>query len=421
MDAAPAEVFSPAEELLRFATAGAVDDGKSTLIGRLLHDSRSLLADQLEALELASRERGDEEIDLAMVTDGLRAEREQGITIDVAHRYFETAQRAFIIADTPGHAQYTRNMVTGASMADLTIVLVDARNGLTEQSRRHAILSRLLRVPRLVLAVNKMDLVGYGQAVFERIVEEFQRDLGHEGVTAIPLSALRGDNVVDRSAAMPWYEGPVLLEHLEEVRAVPEEAGGFRLPVQYVVRSPKGGYRGYAGQIAGGAVAEGDPVLHLPSGLRTRVVSIDAADGARDVAPAPLSVTVRLADQLDVGRGDLLCSPVDAPVPVARLEATVCWMTGKPVLRNGTRLLLKHTTRTVRAVVSEVRHRLDVTTSRQEPAAELGLNDIGVVVLDLDAPLFCDPYDRNRLTGGVVLIDGTTNTTAGAVMIDRAG
>ena len=418
--AADADGFTPADGLLRFATAGAVDDGKSTLIGRLLHDSKSLLADQVEALEQASAERGDDVLDLAMLTDGLRAEREQGITIDVAHRYFETARRAFIIADTPGHAQYTRNMVTGASTADLAIVLVDARHGLTEQSRRHAVLAGLLRVPEVVLAVNKMDLVDYDEQVFRDVAAEFAEFVGH-GCTAIPLSALHGDNVVERSAAMPWYEGPALLEHLEQVRIADDNSTmDFRMPVQCVIRAPERDYRGYAGQISGGSVAAGDEVLHLPSGMRSRVSSVDTADGALVSAQAPLSISLRLADDIDVGRGDLLCAAANAPEPADELSATVCWMTAAAPLRPGTRLLFKHTTRTVKAVVTEVRHRLDVTTLSREPAPELGLNDIGEVGLRLAQPIFCDPYERNRLTGGGVLIDETTHATAGAVLITEA-
>ncbi|GAA4617591.1 sulfate adenylyltransferase subunit 1 [Saccharopolyspora hordei] len=413
--------FAPARSLLRFATAGAVDDGKSTLIGRLLHDSRSLLADQLEQLELASAERGDDGLDLAMLTDGLRAEREQGITIDVAHRYFETARRAFIIADTPGHAQYTRNMVTGASTADLAIVLVDARNGLTEQSRRHAVLAALLRVRQLVLAVNKMDLVGFDEAVFGTIAAEFAAftdRLEVRQVTAIPISALRGDNVVHRSEAMPWYDGPSLLEHLEEVDAGDDRAAGpFRLPVQCALRAPERDYRGYAGQIAGGTIAQDEEVLHLPSGTRTTVVAVDTADGELDRARAPQSVTVRLADDLDVGRGDMLCAAENAPAATEELTAEVCWMSATSALEPGRRLLLKHTTRTVKAVVAEVRDRLDVTTLHRSPVVRLELNEIGAVVLRLAQPVFCDRYADNRATGGAVLIDEATHATVGAVLI----
>jgi sulfate adenylyltransferase large subunit len=415
-------VFAPADSLLRFATAGAVDDGKSTLIGRLLHDSKSLLADQLEQLEVASKERGDEQLDLAMLTDGLRAEREQGITIDVAHRYFETARRAFIIADTPGHAQYTRNMVTGASTADLAIVLVDARNGLTEQSRRHAVLAGLLRVPQLVLAVNKMDLVDYDESVFRAITVEFAaftERLNLREVTAIPISALRGDNVVDRSAAMPWYEGPSLLEHLEQVEVV-DETGLFRLPVQYAIRAQEQDYRGYAGQIAGGSIAPGEEVLHLPSGMRSRVVAVDTADGELERGQAPQSVALRLAENIDVGRGDLLCAVDQPPVAAEELTASVCWMSPKARLTPGTRLLLKHTTRVVKAIVTEVRERLDVTTLERGPAESLELNDIGEITVRLAQPVFCDPYERNRFTGGAVLIDESSHATVGAVLITDA-
>ena len=415
-------VFAPADSLLRLATAGAVDDGKSTLIGRLLHDSRSLLADQLEQLEVASKERGDEQLDLAMLTDGLRAEREQGITIDVAHRYFETARRAFIIADTPGHAQYTRNMVTGASTADLAIVLVDARNGLTEQSRRHAVLAGLLRVPRLVLAVNKMDLVGYDESVFHALTAEFAAftaRLDLQDVTAIPISALRGDNVVDRSATMPWYEGPSLLEHLEQVE-VTDETGLFRLPVQYAIRAQDEDYRGYAGQIAGGSIAPGEEVLHLPSGMRSRVVAVDTADGELERGRAPQSVALRLAEDIDVGRGDVLCAVEQPPAAAEELTATVCWMSPKSALTPGTRLLLKHTTRVVKAIVTEVRERLDVTTLERGPAESLELNDIGEVAVRLAQPVFCDPYERNRFTGGAVLVDESSHATVGAVRIREA-
>ncbi|CAM02805.1 bifunctional enzyme CysN/CysC/sulfate adenylyltransferase subunit 1 [Saccharopolyspora erythraea NRRL 2338] len=412
----------PASGLLRFATAGAVDDGKSTLIGRLLHDSRSLLADQLDAVRQASLERGDEHLDLAMLTDGLRAEREQGITIDVAHRYFETARRAFIIADTPGHAQYTRNMVTGASTADLAIVLADARHGLTGQSHRHAVLAGLLRVRHVVLAVNKMDLVGYDRSVFDRIAADFgdrAERIGLGAVTAIPIAALHGDNVVDPSPAMPWYEGPTLLEHLETVATTTGDGAPLRLPVQYVIRAADG-YTGCAGQLAAGVAVEGQEVLHLPSGTRTRIAALDSPDGPVRRAGAPLSVTVRLADDIDVRRGDLLCAVDSPPVAADRVDATVCWMSAGRPLEAGSRLLLKHTTKTVGATATAVHHRLDVTTLRREPADELALNDIGGVGLRLDEPVHCDPYARNRFTGGGVLIDESTNATVAAVMIDRA-
>lgn len=422
---ATSQTWSPASGLLRFATAGAVDDGKSTLIGRLLHDSKSLLVDQLEAVEAASRERGDDEVDLAMLTDGLRAEREQGITIDVAYRYFESNERAFIIADTPGHAQYTRNMVTGASNADLTIVLVDARHGLTEQSRRHAVLSGLLRVSNLVLAVNKMDLVDYDQAVFDRINTDFAElaaNFPGVTVTAIPISALRGDNVVSSADTMPWYDGPFLLEHLESVKADSlDENAGLRLPVQYVLRSQESDYHGFAGQVAGGTASEGAEVLHLPSGETSRITSVDTADGALAQARAPKSIAVRLADDIDVDRGDMLCSPTAPPTVTSEFVATVCCMATSPTVRAGSRLLFKHTTQTIRATVSEVSHRLDVTTLHRDDADELGLNDIGEITVQLDQPVFCDSYEHNRVSGGGLLIDEATNATVAAVMITRPG
>jgi sulfate adenylyltransferase subunit 1 len=411
-------------DILRFATAGSVDDGKSTLIGRLLYDTKTVFADQIEAVERVSKERGDEHVNLALLTDGLRAEREQGITIDVAYRYFATPRRKFIIADTPGHVQYTRNMVTGASTADLALILVDARNGLVEQSRRHAFLATLLAVPHLVLCVNKMDLVGYDQAVYDRIHEEFTAfatKLRVPDLTVIPVSALQGDNVVTRSANMPWYEGPSLLHHLENVHVASDRnLIDVRFPVQYVIRPQSDAwhdYRGYAGTVAGGVLKPGDDVMVLPSGLRSRIASIDTADGPVEEAYAPMSVTVRLADNLDVSRGDLICRPNNAPMVTQDVEATVCWMIDKP-LRAGAKLAIKHTTRSARAVVRELRYRLDVNTlHRDEDATELGLNDIGRVRLRTTQPLFADEYRRNRTTGGFILIDEATNATAGAGMI----
>src|SRR6185369_14580205 len=403
-------------DILRFATAGSVDDGKSTLIGRLLYDSKSIFADQLEAVERTSRDRGDEYTNLALLTDGLRAEREQGITIDVAYRYFATPRRKFIIADTPGHIQYTRNMVTGASTADLAVVLVDARNGLTEQSRRHAFLATLLRVPHLVLAVNKMDLVGYDAGVFERICEEFTKfaaklDIGD--LTFIPISALHGDNVVQRSASMPWYDGPSLLHHLEHVHiASDRNLIDARFPVQYVVRPHQAtdpelhDYRGYAGQVAGGVLKPGDEVTHLPSGLSTVIQRIDGPNGPVSEAFPPMSVTVLLADDLDVSRGDMLCRPHNQPAAAQNIEAMVCWMSDTRPLTEGSRLVVKHTTRTVKAIVRDLQYRLDVNTlHRDEHAAQLGLNEIGRVTLRTTQPLFADPYGRNRMTGGLILID----------------
>jgi bifunctional enzyme CysN/CysC len=411
-------------DLLRFATAGSVDDGKSTLIGRLLYDTKTIFEDQLDHVERTSRARGDEYTDLALLTDGLRAEREQGITIDVAYRYFATPRRKFIIGDTPGHVQYTRNMVTGASTADLSIVLVDARKGLVEQSRRHAFLVSLLRVPHLVVAVNKMDLVEWDRDVYERIHEEFTAfaaRLEISDVVVIPISALHGDNVVERSPASPWYEGPSLLHHLENVHVASDRnLIDVRFPVQYVIRPQSArhaDYRGYAGQVAGGVLKPGDEVTVLPSGFSTRIAAVDGPTGPVDEAYAPMSVTVRLADDLDVSRGDMICRPHNAPVVTQDLDAMVCWMAHAP-LRPGAKLAIKHTTRSARALVKHLQYRLDVNTlHRDEVTGQLGLNDIGRVRLRTTQPLFVDDYRRNRVTGGFILIDETTNVTVGAGMI----
>jgi sulfate adenylyltransferase subunit 1 len=419
-------------DILRFATAGSVDDGKSTLIGRLLYDSKSIFEDQLESVERTSRDRGEESTNLALLTDGLRAEREQGITIDVAYRYFATPRRKFIIADTPGHIQYTRNMVTGASTADLAIVLVDARNGLTEQSRRHAFLTTLLRVPHLVLAVNKMDLVGYSQEVFEEICAEFSNfatKLEIADLTFIPISALHGDNVVERSANMPWYDGPSLLHHLEHVHiASDRNLIDVRFPVQYVIRPHAADdpelhdYRGYAGQVAGGVLKPGDEVMHLPSGFTTRITSIDLAGKPIAEAYPPMSVTLRLADDVDISRGDMICRPNNRPVGAQDIEGMVCWMSAERQLTPRSRLIVKHSTRTVKAIVTDLHYRIDVNTlHRDESATALGLNEIGRVRLRLTQPVFADPYSRNRTTGGMILIDEATNTTVGTVMITEAG
>jgi len=419
-------------ELLRFATAGSVDDGKSTLIGRLLYDSKAIFTDQLEAVEATSRSRGDEYTNLALLTDGLRAEREQGITIDVAYRYFATPRRKFIIADTPGHIQYTRNMVTGASTADLAIVLVDARNGLTEQSRRHAFLATLLRVPHVVLAVNKMDLVDYEQDVFERITEEFSSfatKLEVADLTFIPISALHGDNVVQRSGNMGWYDGPSLLHHLEHVHiASDRNLIDVRFPVQYVIRPHQAtdpqlhDYRGYAGQVAGGVIKPGDPVMHLPSGFTTTVKRIDTARGPVDEAFPPMSVTLVLDDDIDISRGDMICRPHNQPSATQDVDAMVSWMSESRKLSARDRLIIKHTTRTAKAIVRDLHYRLDVNTlHRHEGVSDLSLNEIGRVTLRLTHPLFCDPYTRNRQTGGIILVDEATGATVGAGMITEAG
>jgi len=418
-------------DILRLATAGSVDDGKSTLIGRLLYDSKAIFEDQLASVERTSKERGEEYTNLALLTDGLRAEREQGITIDVAYRYFATPRRKFIIADTPGHIQYTRNMVTGASTADLAVVLVDARNGLTEQSRRHAFLATLLKVPHLVLAVNKMDLVGYDSAAFDQIVEEFtafatKLEIGD--LTFIPISALHGDNVVQRSGNMPWYNGPSLLHHLEHLHiASDRNLIDVRFPVQYVIRPHQAtdpelhDYRGYAGQVAGGVLKPGDEVMHLPSGLTSDIKRIDGPHGPVDEAFPPMSVTLLLDNDIDISRGDMICRPGNQPQAIQDVQAMVCWMADAPLLTPRSRVIVKHTTRTVKAVVRDIAYRLDVNSlHRDESAQSLGLNEIGRVSLRLTQPIFCDPYSRNRVTGGLILIDESTSATVGAAMIIEA-
>jgi sulfate adenylyltransferase subunit 1 len=415
-------------ELLRFATAGSVDDGKSTLVGRLLHDSRSVLADTLAAVERASRAKGLDGADLALLTDGLRAEREQGITIDVAYRYFQTARRSFVLADTPGHVQYTRNMVTGASTAELALVLVDARNGVVEQTRRHAAVAALLGVRHLVLAVNKMDLVGFDRAVFDRIRAEFRdvtRRLGVEDVVEIPVSALRGDNVVRRSTEASWYDGPTLLEHLEAVPVGADPAREpFRLPVQYVIRPQTEAHhdhRAYAGRVAHGVVRVGDPVVVLPSGAATRVAAIDGLDGPLQQAFAPQSVSVRLADDVDVSRGDLVAAAGAAPDPSRHLEGDVCVVSDRAVA-TGDRVLVRHGTRTVRARVVAVTARLDLASLEDAPYDEaLVVNDIGRLVLHLAEPLAVDDYARLRRTGAFLLLDEQDGSTLAAGMAVRPG
>jgi len=411
-------------EMLRVATAGSVDDGKSTLIGRLLHDTKSIFTDQLEAVERTSAARGDEYTNLALLTDGLRAEREQGITIDVAYRYFATPKRKFIIADTPGHIQYTRNMVTGASTASVALILVDARKGLLEQSRRHAFLASLLRVPHLVLCVNKMDLVDYDRDVFDAIADEFRHfaaklDIGD--LTVIPVSALAGDNVVSRSDRMPWYEGASLLHHLEELHiASDRNLIDARFPVQYVIRPFSGAhhdYRGYAGQVAGGVLKPGDDVVVLPSGLPSRIAAIETRDGPVAEAFPPMSVTIRLEDEIDISRGDMICRPNNQPAVSQDVEAMVCWLHDQP-MRPGGKYAIKHTTRSARAMVKDLRYRLDVNTlHRDEQAPTLGLNEIGRLQLRVTAPLFTDPYRVNRTTGSFILVDEATNATVGAGMV----
>jgi bifunctional enzyme CysN/CysC len=417
-------VSSPPSELVRFATAGSVDDGKSTLIGRLLYDTKSIFEDQLEHVEETSRRRGDGYVNLALLTDGLRAEREQGITIDVAYRYFHTPRRKFIIADTPGHEQYTRNMVTGASTADLALILIDARKGVLEQSHRHAFIASLLRIPHLVVCVNKMDLVDFDQEVFDRISAEFAgwaAKLDIHDLTFIPISALHGDNVVERSARMPWYQGTSLLYHLEHVHVASDRnLQDARFPVQWVIRPMSDehhDYRGYGGEVASGVFRAGDEVVVLPSGRETRIAGIDSYDGEMEEAYPPLSVTLRLEDDIDVSRGDMICRDHNRPIEAREIDAMVCWMAERPLSPRG-RYRIKHTTRTALAKVDDVRYRIDVNTlHRDEHADSLQLNEIGRLRLRLSSPLFVDQYRRNRATGSFILIDESTNDTVGAGMV----
>ena len=413
--------------LLRLVTAGSVDDGKSTLIGRLLYDTKQILADQLEHIEETSQRRGDGYVNLALLTDGLRAEREQGITIDVAYRSFVTARRRFQLADAPGHVQYTRNMVTGASTADLAIILVDARKGVIEQTRRHSYIAAILGTPHVVVAVNKMDLVDFSEERFREIEQELRETserLGLRDVAVIPLSALRGDNVVEATDAMPWYSGPTLLEHLETVETAGDrDVEHRRFPVQWVIRpisDEHHDYRGYAGQVAGGVWRAGDDVVVLPSGRRTKVASVETSDGPLDVAVPGMSVTIRLEDDLDVSRGDMLADPEQPPTVARELEATVCWMAERP-LEPRTRLVVKQTTRSVRAVVDELVSVVDIHTLEDRAAPErLELNDIARVRLRLAEPLAVDAYADNRATGAFILIDESTNDTVGAGMVASA-
>ena len=405
-------------DLLRFTTAGSVDDGKSTLIGRLLYDTKSIFEDQLEAVADASRRRG-EGLNLALLTDGLRAEREQNITIDVAYRYFATPRRKFIIADTPGHVQYTRNMVTGASTAELAVVLVDARKGVLTQSRRHAFISSLLGIPHMVVAVNKMDLVDWSESVFDDIREEFTRfseKLGITDRTFIPMSALLGDNVVDPSENMPWYGGSTLLHYLENVSlGAHRNLVDFRFPVQYVVR-PDQDYRGYAGRIASGAVRPGEEILVLPSKQQTRVRSIDTLEGSLDEAAAGESVTLTMEDELDIRRGDMLVRPMNLPTVGTEIDATLCWTSEEP-MKPGGQYWLRSTTREVKAFISRLVYRIDVDTLHRETVEHLSLNDIGRAQITTADPLFFDRYDLNRETGSFILVDAHTNDTVAAGMI----
>ncbi|MFM8652693.1 MAG: sulfate adenylyltransferase subunit 1 [Acidimicrobiaceae bacterium] len=407
---------------LHFATVGSVDDGKSTLIGRLLYDSKSIFEDQLEHIEAVSKRRGDDYVDLSLLTDGLRAEREQGITIDVAYRYFATPKRSFIIADCPGHIQYTRNMITGASNADLAIVLVDARTGVVEQTRRHSLLVSLLGVPHLVICVNKMDLVDYDSEVFNRIREEFENfasRLDLRDVTFLPISALAGDNVVSRSANMPWFEGPTLLHHLENVYTASDENRiDTRFPVQFVIRPQRADnpdYRGYAGRVAGGVLRDGDDVMVLPSGLTSTITGIDSPDGALTQAEPGQAVTILLADDLSITRGDMICRPNNRPRSSQELEAMLCWMDDAAPLQIDKIYSLKHTTKLARGKVSNVLYRLDISNlHRETDIRDLKFNEIGRVTLHTTSPLFFDDYHQNRTTGSFILIDEASGQTAAA-------
>jgi bifunctional enzyme CysN/CysC len=407
-------------ELLRLVTAGSVDDGKSTLIGRLLYDTKQILVDQLEHIEDASRRRGHDYVDLALLTDGLRAEREQGITIDVAYRSFVTPRRRFQLADAPGHVQYTRNMVTGASTADVAVILVDARKGVIEQTRRHSYITAVLETPHVVYAVNKMDLVDYSEERFDEIARELAElttQLGVHDETPIPVSALKGDNVVDRTDSMPWYAGPTLLEHLETVETAGDRnLDDRRFPVQWVIRpmaDEHHDYRGYAARVASGVWRAGDDVVVLPSGLRTRVAAVD---GAEEALPGQ-SVTIRLEDEVDVSRGDMLADPERPPVTARELTARVCWMSERP-LDGRARLLVKQATRTVPARVEELVSVVEIATLEDRPSPErLELNDLAVVRFRLAEPLAVDPYARNRATGAFILIDESSNDTVGAGMV----
>jgi sulfate adenylyltransferase large subunit len=411
-------------ELLRLVTAGSVDDGKSTLIGRLLYDTKQILADQLEHIEQTSERRGDGYVNLALLTDGLRAEREQGITIDVAYRSFVTGRRRFQLADAPGHVQYTRNMVTGASTAEVAVILVDARKGVVEQTRRHSYIAALLAIPHVVVAVNKMDLVDWSAerlAEIEADLAELGSRLGMHDLRTIPMAALHGDNVVGRSESMPWYEGPTLLEHLESVEISGDRnLVDRRFPVQWVIRpmaEDHHDYRGYAGQVAGGVWRVGDEVVVLPSGRRSRVEAVETIDGPLEEAAPPQSVTIRLADDVDVGRGDMLADPDRPPVVARELQANLCWMSERP-LEPRARLLVKSTTRTVPVLVDELVSVVDIHTLEDRPAPErLELNDLGVVRLRVAEPLAVDPYERNRATGAFILVDEATNDTVGAGMV----
>ena len=413
-------------DLLRFTTAGSVDDGKSTLIGRLLYDSKAIFEDQMEAMEASSKARGDENVNLALLTDGLRAEREQGITIDVAYRYFATPKRKFIIADTPGHIQYTRNMVTGASTANLAIVLIDARKGVIEQTCRHSFIANLLRIQRVVVCVNKMDLVDWDEGVFNKIVDDFKSFASRldniVDVTFIPASALIGDNIVDKSKNMPWYQGPTLLYHLETVYiGADENHVEARFPVQWVIRPHSDEYhdfRGFAGRVAGGVFKAGDDVTVLPSGFTTKIKAIESMDGPQQEVFSPMSATITLEDEIDMSRGDMLVKANNRPVPTQNIDAMVCWFSSDKPLTGRGKYILRHTTKEVKAIVTEVCYKMNINTLRKiEDDLTLNLNDIGRIKVRTSAPLIADSYKSNRITGSFVLIDELTNATVAAGMI----
>ena len=411
-------------ELLRFTTAGSVDDGKSTLIGRLLYDSKSIFEDQYEAIKLTSEKRGEDHVNLALLTDGLRAEREQGITIDVAYRYFATPKRKFIIADTPGHIQYTRNMVTGASTANLAIILVDARKGVVEQTKRHAFIAALLGIPHLVMCVNKMDLVDYDQKVFDTIKKHFQgfaSKLNIQDIQFIPISALHGDNVVDKSDNMPWYGGPSLLYLLETIHIGSDlNLVDCRFPVQFVIRPQSDDYhdyRGYAGRIAGGIFKPGDKVMVLPSGFTTRIKSIDGPEGPVKEAFAPMSVSMRIEDDLDISRGDMIVRENNRPMVCQDIDIMVCWMNPKKLQLNG-KYTVRHTTKEARCVIRKIHYKVDINTlHRNQDDLEVGMNDIARISIRTTQPFFIDKYQINRITGSMILIDEGTHETVGAGMV----
>ncbi|MFK7934072.1 MAG: sulfate adenylyltransferase subunit 1 [Saprospiraceae bacterium] len=416
--------YDDSTELLRFTTAGSVDDGKSTLIGRLLYDSKSIFQDQYEAIEASSLRRGEETVNLALLTDGLKSEREQGITIDVAYRYFATPKRKFIIADTPGHIQYTRNMVTGASTANVALVIIDARNGVVEQTKRHAIIASLLQIPHLVICINKMDLVGYSEEIYEEIKEDFSKwasKLDVKDMDFIPMSALNGDNVVDKSINMDWYGGGTLMYYLENVHIGSDHnLIDVRFPVQHVIRPYNDDfhdYRGYAGRVAGGIIKKGDKVTLLPSGFTTKIAKIDTIDGELEEAFPPQSVTILIEDDYDLSRGDMIVRENNQPDVTQDIELMVCWFGDKPIQLRG-KYAIQHTTQDARCIVKDIRYKLDINSLHRDlEDKDIKMNDIARIVLRTTKPLFVDEYRQNRITGSVILIDEATNNTVGAGMV----